>query len=51
MNQDIRVLKFILKDFLEKHRAIKNILVEIKEFFMTPIKLLKKKIILKEQKI
>ena len=29
MNQDIRALKFILEDFLEKHKKTKRILEEI----------------------
>jgi len=51
MGQEIRALKFILEDFLEEHQTTKIILVEIKEFFLIPIKLIKEKIISKEQKL
>lgn len=50
MNQDIRILKDFLKDFLDEHQTIKNILIEIKEFLLTPSKLITKKLIEAEER-
>ena len=59
MNQDIRALKFFIKDFLEEYPKIKIILLEIKEFLLMPSKLITEKLgkaekrseILKEQQL